>query len=587
MRIIDVRHGLLRQGEHASIPWANGGAFVCICAQAGELYANDIPYSIQKNHIFHFGLARDITMSSSQGWLEYYIVFYKAEFPLFSHAETARLVKDGNPFSSSYGFFPSDPVFFANCFKEMRDRWISQSSLDRLRVRAVFYEMVHKVYSELSGNKASMIRPNVFEQAKQFLDKHYGETVSITVLADMLQVSSAHLNRLFKTHTGLSPRQYLMRLRLTAAEELLAASDMTLGEVAIACGFQDKYHLSHVFKNSFDLPPGAYRKINHRPSSVNDEPEAVGKNRVIISNFYRVTKYDSIPERIVCLSLPEAEICVALGLADKIVGIALAEGSVEDCRDEYKDRLSAIPLIPNDSPHGRLPAFETICKLQPDFVYGTAYGFRSGTGVGEPSDFERQGARVYASKGTYVLGCTLGDVYEDILNIGRIFDVEQRASEIVDAMQRMVAGLDEDLAGVKPLKVFVYDQSNREEAFTAGLSLESTVIRLAGGINVFESIPSHFATLSWSRVAEAKPDAILVHRFYSEEDAQAKTGCLLRRRELREVPAIRHKRIFSVRLSHMFPGIHNAEMVRWLASMLHPERVGNFSPSDDIRFPSL
>lgn len=414
VRIIDVRHGLLRQNEHVSIPCANVGAFVYSWGQAGELCAGDTVYAIRKRHVFHLGEAGEFALSSSADWLEYYIVSYQAEFPLFSRTEMARLMEAGDPFSASYGFCPSSPVFFTSCFKEMADSWRSQIPLERLRVKVLFYKMVYQLYFELHGKKGILSRPDAFLQAKRFIDEHYSEPIAVGTLTDLLQISAAHLNRLFKNHTGQSPRQYLMHLRMTTAEELLATSSMTLGEISGACGFQDKFHLSHVFKDKSGLPPGAYRRANHRQPLIKNEIGAAKKSRITIINLYRVTQYDSVPERIVCLSYPEAEICVALGLAGKIAGIASAEGTVEDCFRIYREKISMIPVIPNDSPGRQLPAFETICKLQPDFVYGTAYAFRADAGIANPGGFERNGARIYAAKGTYTLGCTLGDVYEDI-----------------------------------------------------------------------------------------------------------------------------------------------------------------------------
>jgi len=66
--------------------------------------------------------------------------------------------------------------------------------------------------------------------------------------------------RLFKDQTGYSPRRYLSRMRVEKACNLLHHSELSIEQIAAACGFADRYYFTRVFTNTMQTSPGAYRK---------------------------------------------------------------------------------------------------------------------------------------------------------------------------------------------------------------------------------------------------------------------------------------------------------------------------------------
>ena len=66
--------------------------------------------------------------------------------------------------------------------------------------------------------------------------------------------------RLFKDQTGFSPRKYLSRLRVEKACNLLHHSQLSIEQIAAACGFADRYYFTRVFTQTMHTSPGAYRK---------------------------------------------------------------------------------------------------------------------------------------------------------------------------------------------------------------------------------------------------------------------------------------------------------------------------------------
>lgn len=71
----------------------------------------------------------------------------------------------------------------------------------------------------------------------------------------------SHLHAAFRRQLGTTPHQWLVRRRLHAARQLLAATDQPLEEVAKACGFADAPAFCRVFRRVEGASPAAWRKV--------------------------------------------------------------------------------------------------------------------------------------------------------------------------------------------------------------------------------------------------------------------------------------------------------------------------------------
>ena len=92
------------------------------------------------------------------------------------------------------------------------------------------------------------------------LNKNYKSDVSIAKLCRIGGMSKSSLMRNFKNASGVTPLQYLLRLRVDEAAFLLRSTEKTLGEIAAEVGFNDVNYLSRQFKRAQGLPPALYRK---------------------------------------------------------------------------------------------------------------------------------------------------------------------------------------------------------------------------------------------------------------------------------------------------------------------------------------
>lgn len=307
-------------------------------------------------------------------------------------------------------------------------------------------------------------------------------------------------------------------------------------------------------------------------SALNDDSEYY----VEIENFNRTTVYDKMPERIVSLSYSETEILVALGLEDKIVGIAEAENKVEECDPRYQEIIKSLPVIAS-SEDGGTPSFETLLTVSPDFVYATSYSLNAENGVGELSDFEKYNMQVYVASTTYQTDSTIQDVYGDIRNIAKIFQVEASAEEIISEMQAKLDNIVSITSSVEsPVRVFAYVAGNETRAATVGgNSIADDLMGYAGVENVFGDQAEGTFPVSIEALVEANPDVIILlgnSGGSGTSSAEEKKALLKSLDVLKDVTAIKEDRFVVIPYFTMCYGtFQNAAAAEMLAQAVYPE----------------
>ena len=111
--------------------------------------------------------------------------------------------------------------------------------------------MRHMIVKEDTRRIGSVIR---------YVESNYAENVDIRDLSSMSYLSEAHLFRLFKKETGMSPVEYRNSLRIKKAQELLLDEECSIGEISSLVGFESACYFSRSFKNHTGMSPMEYRR---------------------------------------------------------------------------------------------------------------------------------------------------------------------------------------------------------------------------------------------------------------------------------------------------------------------------------------
>jgi AraC family transcriptional regulator len=97
-------------------------------------------------------------------------------------------------------------------------------------------------------------------RAVGFMEEHLEGAVTLAEVAECAGLSPFHFARAFKRTTGLTPHQYLVKLRVERAKRLLARRDLTIAEVGHRAGFKNQSHFTTLFRRLTSVTPGDYRK---------------------------------------------------------------------------------------------------------------------------------------------------------------------------------------------------------------------------------------------------------------------------------------------------------------------------------------
>lgn len=97
--------------------------------------------------------------------------------------------------------------------------------------------------------------------AQDWIQQHLDEDISVAAWAEACGLNPDYFSRLFKAHTGTTPKSWLIEARLQRAARLLAYPEATVEEIARKCGFNCPFHFSRSFKHRFGHPPASYRRV--------------------------------------------------------------------------------------------------------------------------------------------------------------------------------------------------------------------------------------------------------------------------------------------------------------------------------------
>ncbi|EJJ28804.1 helix-turn-helix domain-containing protein [Rhizobium sp. CF142] len=111
------------------------------------------------------------------------------------------------------------------------------------------------------ARRSGVLAPWQEKKVLEFLTANAFAQVSIAELAQVCGLSRSYFNRAFKETFGRTPYRWVMEYRVSKAKDLLR-SDVSIQDVATACGFADQSHLTRVFADIAGDPPGNWRRQN-------------------------------------------------------------------------------------------------------------------------------------------------------------------------------------------------------------------------------------------------------------------------------------------------------------------------------------
>ncbi|MGN8345142.1 ABC transporter substrate-binding protein [Pseudomonas sp. SMV71] len=281
-----------------------------------------------------------------------------------------------------------------------------------------------------------------------------------------------------------------------------------------------------------------------------------------IQSCNRQVQFNQAPRHAVSHDINMTQMMLALGLKPRMVGYSGISGW-KSVTPEMAKILDGLPELA-----AKYPSVETLLNANVDFFFaGWDYGMRVGGDL-TPQTLQPLGINVYelTESCAFVMkrpAASLEDTYNDLRNLGKIFDVQDRAEALIATMQAQVAEVRKQLPADRP-RVFLYD-SGEDRAMTSGrLGMPQALIDAAGGRNILDDVETSWTRVNWENVVERNPEVIVIVD-YGEVSAEQKQHFLLDNPALQSVDAIKHRRFIVIPYVQATPGIDNVLAVQTLA----------------------
>lgn len=152
---------------------------------------------------------------------------------------------------------------------ELSEKLFSESSIIRSQAQLIEWLKSRTIeIIEVVSFSHSNRSKNIVRKAKDYINEHFSEAISVKDVADAVCISESYFKSIFKKNSGFSYSEYLTKVRMDQAMELLITTEKSVTEIAMDVGYQTPNSFSSLFKREIGLTPTQY-KSSHRTDRVN------------------------------------------------------------------------------------------------------------------------------------------------------------------------------------------------------------------------------------------------------------------------------------------------------------------------------
>lgn len=283
--------------------------------------------------------------------------------------------------------------------------------------------------------------------------------------------------------------------------------------------------------------------------------------------------FEKAPERVWAQNQDNIEILLALGLADKIVGACGLDGEI---REDLADEFATINY------YDSMPSKEEIIALEPDFITGW-YSTFSDKRLGDVDFWHERGVGTYMALNSACRGPaaenpqTVEEEMQDILTLGKIFDVQDRAEALVAEIRTELQQIEDYLADKERLTAAVLE----DEGGTYRVYGEDVLggnVAICGGAELAVGKHGDNGNISAEGLLAANPDAIFMVWYdgYTVGDVdyagEQVVNLITENPAFASLDAVKNGRVYAINLSGIYcSGMRTLDGVLDISTNLYPE----------------
>lgn len=180
-----------------------------------------------------------------------------------THPELDLLQRDLTTFADiavPVVFESSRQEWMVDVFLQAIESWNRQHALAKLQAHVFAAEIILQVLNEYTSQDSPEHKGAIsLNWVPAYMQYRLSESLSVEEMARKAFMSRSYFSMIFRNQFGMGPHQYLLKLRLDYATELLRGTSMSLQNIADSCGFSSVHHFSKMYKLRFGCPPSHVR----------------------------------------------------------------------------------------------------------------------------------------------------------------------------------------------------------------------------------------------------------------------------------------------------------------------------------------
>ena len=147
-------------------------------------------------------------------------------------------------------------------FTRLTRVWREREALYDVEASALALQIIVELTRRLFGNKPENEGDLRIERIKDYINDNYDKPLSVPELANIVGLHPAYLGTMFMRCESCSIKEYINKIRISQAYEIIRTEMLPLNEVAYSCGYTDTFYFSRVFKKCIGVPPSQiYKRV--------------------------------------------------------------------------------------------------------------------------------------------------------------------------------------------------------------------------------------------------------------------------------------------------------------------------------------
>lgn len=237
----------------------------------GSAYIDNNNYPFHEGQVVIYNPAvfhREVILSSSKPSVLYYLKLTK--FRINGLPDNCLLPAGSSPILETADIAGILQPLFAYL---ALSRELSENQT--VKTACILLLMLSDLIANRGAPEAVITEGSLFKAIRSYIEQNYASEIKLKDIAAELHINNCYLSHLFKEKMGITPQEYITRLRINEAAHLLADTDLSIGSIGLQVGYSTASHFYTSFKRTMGVTPSEYRKraLSTKPADRPDTAE--------------------------------------------------------------------------------------------------------------------------------------------------------------------------------------------------------------------------------------------------------------------------------------------------------------------------